>query len=113
MSKILQTVALMVVFGAGLMIAGCGSSESPSNVVNEYHQAIMDKNVDAVMALSAEAGKREDEESLVNVRAQFMKELPPIVKKTIDGDTAKITCKFGPVEQDVDMIKIDGKWKVK
>jgi len=52
-------------------------------------------------------------EAMLPIRKQFMKKLPEVVGEKIDGDTAKVTCKFGPAKQDIDLVKEGGAWKVK
>lgn len=98
------------------LFAGCESAtESPSDVVNQYHQAIWDKNIDAVMEHTAPEVNRSVVESLLEFRSDGMKRsggLPVIVSEEIDGDKAVVRCKFGPVEQDVNLRKVDEAWKV-
>lgn len=40
----------------------------------------------------------------------FSKEIT--LREEVDGDKAVVVCKFGPVEQDVNLRKVDGLWKI-
>ena len=112
-----QIVLLVVALSAILSAGGCGGGKSGSTagVVNQYHQAIMDMDIETVMSLSAPGTDRGKVEALLGFRSEGLKRggLPPIVSEKIDGDTAVVTCKFGPSEQDVELVKVDGQWKVK
>ncbi len=102
-----------IVFG---LFVGCGSSyDSPSEVVEKYHQAIFDKDIETVMSLSAGKDDREFVKEVIEFRSRGMKRsggLPEILDEHVDGDKAIVRCKFGPAEQDVFLRKIDGEWKV-
>jgi len=98
------------------VVAGCGNDEeTPTSVVNKYHQAIMDMDMDVIKTVSAPNADLGKIKSMLEFRANALKKhgLPNVVSESIDGDTAVVRCKFGPMEQDVDLVKVDGTWKIK
>lgn len=107
-----STLFVLILF----LFAGCQSgSKSPSEVVDSYHQAIWDEDVDAVMSYMIPGDSRDYVEQEVARRSQGMKRtggLPPIVSETIDGDKAVVVCRFGPVELDVNLARHEGAWKI-
>jgi hypothetical protein len=101
---------------ACLSVAGCGDdTESPTSVVSKYHQGIIDMDMEAIKAISAPDADLGKIKALLEFRSKALKKngLPQIVSEKIDGDTAVVRCKFGPMEQDVELKKTDGVWKVK
>lgn len=102
-------------FSLVVFVTGCGGGDGPTSVVNKYHQAIIDKDIDAVMACMVADANRKTTEALLEFRSSGMKRggLPEVLEEKITGDTAVVTCKFGPSKQDVKLIKENGKWKVK
>ena len=113
MRRIQISAAGLALAGAVFTVAGCGGGESPTDVVNKHHKAIMAGDIDAVMATMCSSADRKKVESALSFRKEMMKKLPEVVGEKIDGDTAKVTCKFGPVKQDVDLVREGGAWKVK
>jgi len=108
-----MTVGTLALAGAVLAVAGCGGGEGPTAVVNKHHEAIMAGDIDAVMATMSSSADRKKMEAMLPTHKQLMKKLPEVVGEKIDGDTAKVTCKFGPAKQDIDLVKEGGAWKVK
>ncbi len=109
------SVLFCFTFALALFISCETSKEGPSEVVEQYHQAIFDEDVETVMALSAREEEREVVEEIVEFRAEGMRRaggVPEILEEDIDGDNAIVRCKFGPAEQDVYLLKVDGQWKV-
>jgi len=99
-----------------LPLTACGGGgETPTQVVNAYHKALMAKDLDAVMALMVSTADRGKVESLLETRAKGLERagLPPVVEERTDGDKAVVVCKFGPMQQDVNLVKEKGHWKVK
>lgn len=99
-----------------LLLFGCGpETENVEEVVNSYHQAIIDQDVETVMALSVSEEQRNEVQAMIGFRSEGMKRaggLPEIVDVEITGNTAVVRCKFGPTEQNVNLRKIDGEWKI-
>ena len=99
-----------------LSVAGCGDdAESPTSIVNQYHQGIIDMDMEAIKAISAPDADLGKIKALLEFRSKALKKngLPKIVSEKIDGDNAVVRCKFGPMEQDVELKKTDGVWKIK
>ena len=97
------------------VLSGCSKKgSSPTDVVNTYHDAMMKGDVDAVMSVSASSVKRANIESVIKMRSEGLKlgGLPPVVAEKIDGDKATVTCKFGPMKQDMELVRENGVWKV-
>ena len=98
------------------VVSNTGSSVSVvKDVVNKYHQAILDKNLDAAKAMISSDGSKKTLAAMFEIRSNGMKRggLPKILKVAINGDAAVVTCKFGPSEQGVDLVKADGAWLIK
>lgn len=113
----MKTLGLIIsiVFITSIFFSCNSASESPSDVLNKYHQAIWDKDVDAVMELSVPEESRAQVEAIIEFRSEGMKRsggLPVILGEKIDGDKAFVRCKFGPVEQEIKLRKVDGQWRV-
>jgi len=113
MRRMHVAVGTLALAGSVLAVAGCGGGEGPTAVVNRHHEAIMAGDIDAVMATMSSSADCKKMEAMLPLRKQFMKKLPEVVGEKIEGDTAKVTCKFGPVKQDVDLVREGGAWKVK
>ena len=99
-----------------LIACGDGDSDSadPTAVVNAYHQALMDGDADAILALTAGQPERSAVESTIEIRQPGLERggLPDIISHTIDGDSAIVVCRFGPVEQEIHLRREDGTWRI-
>ena len=107
--------AVSVLICTAVLLSGCSKKRSsPTETVNTYHNAMMNGDVDGVMAVSASTVKRADIEAVIEFRSEGLKRggLPAVVAEKIDGNSATVTCKFGPVKQDVGLVLENGAWKV-
>ncbi len=98
-----------------LFLVACGGGGGdPTTTVNAYHQALIDGDVDAALALTAGSPERSAVETTVEIRQPGMQRggLPEIVSHSIDDDRATVVCRFGPVEQEVSLVREDGVWRV-
>ncbi|MDR0864676.1 MAG: DUF4878 domain-containing protein [Candidatus Symbiothrix sp.] len=107
-----------VVLGLGvvlvLVLVGCAAASTPSAVAKKFYEAA-GKNDSKMMAEYATP-------DTVAIMAMFGEKVSGMmaaygkidsVSEVIDGDTAVVTVKFSNGEEsDLDMIKVDGKWKV-
>jgi uncharacterized lipoprotein len=98
-----------------IFVAGCSNNNTPSAVVREFYNAVAENDVKKM-------GQYATPETVgtVSLYGQKMQgyviALGKITNITeeIDGDTAVVTVSFAnDDEQKVDVVKIDGKWKVK
>jgi ABC-type glycerol-3-phosphate transport system substrate-binding protein len=97
-----------------LVLAGCSAASTPSAAAKKFYEAV-EKNDTKMMAEYATP-------ETVSVIAMFGQKVSGMmaaygkidsVSEVIDGDTAVVTVKFSNGEtSDLDMIKVDGKWKV-
>ena len=97
-----------------LFVVGCGGGSSPSSATRKFYDALVKNDVKAMgdvatpetVQLIAMFGEKAS-----GVAAAHGK----ITKTTerINGDTAVVTVTYQDGEtEDVDLIKVDGKWKV-
>ncbi len=111
-----KTIALICSSFFVLFLFGCeAGTENVEEVVNSYHQAIIDQDVDRVMSLSVPEEQRNEVQAMIGFRSEGMKRaggLPEIVDVEISGNTAVVRCQFGPSEQNVNLRKVDGEWKI-
>ncbi len=110
-----KTAVFICIASFVLFLAGCGAGEESKvkDVVNSYHQAIIDQDVDKVMSLSVPEEDRSQVEAIIGFRSEGMQRaggLPEINNVEITGNTAVVRCQFGPAEQDINLRKVDGKW---
>ena len=116
MKGIVKTSSAGVIFLALAFMASCGKkAESPTSVVNRYHQAIIDKDLDTVMSLLAPDANREWAKATMDARSEMMGKLglPPVLGEKIDGESAVVTCKIGPTEVKLNLSLVNGEWKIK
>ena len=95
-------------------IVGCNSNNSPSVVARKFYAAV-EKNDSKAMGEVATS-------KTVQTMAMFGEKASGMVKaygeitettEEIEGETAVVTVKFASGDtQDLDLIKVDGKWKV-
>ncbi len=104
---------MAVMAAAMICLAGCGGS-TPSKSVKSFFTAFAAKN-EAEMAKhsdSTTAKKLAGMHSMLSKeQIEQMKKIE-IVKETIDGDTAVVTIRLDGDEEEVEMIKVDGVWRV-
>jgi hypothetical protein len=98
-----------------ILLASCsGSASSPKAAVQKFYKAI-EKNDSKAMA---EVATPETVQlmAMFGTKIQGMAAANGKVKtitETIDGDTAVVTVTFdNGEEENIDLIKVDGKWKV-
>jgi len=113
---------------AGLLIAGCGGSDAPEDVVDEFFQATADSDAEAFCATLSEASQTqaaetEDVETCeegaekafgsgdFEAAAEMAGDVE-VGEATIDGDSATVTATSGDVEEEVPLVKEDDEWKV-
>jgi uncharacterized lipoprotein len=97
-----------------VLLAGCSAASSPKAAVEKFYKAI-EKNDTKTMAevatpetvqLMAMFGTKVSDAMASYGKIKSMAE-------TIDGDTAVVTVVFeNEEEENFDLIKVDGKWKV-
>jgi predicted negative regulator of RcsB-dependent stress response len=97
-----------------VFIASCGSNDSPSSVARKFYAAV-EKN-DAKAMGQVATPETVQMMAMFGEKASGMVTAMGKIKKTteeINGDTAVVTLTFENGEtSDLDLIKIDGKWKV-
>jgi outer membrane lipoprotein-sorting protein len=103
-------------FGLTILVlaVGCSAANSPKAAVQKFYEAL-EKNDTKAMAKVATT-------ETVQLMAVFGTKIQGMVAasgkiktitETIDGDTAVVTVIFEDEEEsDIDLIKVDGKWKV-
>jgi uncharacterized lipoprotein len=103
--------AVSVVFF--VLLAGCSASNSPSSVVREYYKALEKNDMKALAKVTTEASAKNLAQFATKARDHVVA-LGTIktVTEKIDGDTAVVTVTFENDEEDIDVVKVDGKWKV-
>jgi len=110
-----RILALTCFFGLiGFFAAGCGSP-SPSMVAERFYDALAKGDMETV-------GKYSTSETISSLGPLMSKVQPmvaaygkaKVVSQTIDGDEAVVVIKFANQEdeEEVNLIKVDGKWKV-
>jgi hypothetical protein len=97
-----------------LMLVGCANANTPSSVARKFYEAL-EKNDSKALGQYATA-------ETTQLMAMFGEKIQETLKtngkitqttETIDGDTAVVTITFENGDTtDLDLIKIDGKWKV-
>jgi len=97
-----------------VLIAGCSGNESPSSVTRKFFAAVEKNDAKAMEKVATS-----DTVQLMGMfgeKAQgMMADYGKIESTTqeIDGDTAVVTVTWENGEtEDIDLVKIDGKWKV-
>jgi uncharacterized lipoprotein len=110
MKKKIFIVGLVLI----ILLAGCSAVSSPKTAVEKFYKAI-EKNDSKAMAEVATP-------ETVQLMAMFGTKVAGQVEsygkiksvtETIDGDTAVATVTFeNGEEENLDLVKIDGKWKV-
>ncbi len=118
MRKILAVISV-----AGLVIMTCGGgggAGSPEDAVNGMFTALKNADIDAMMQYMPESERetisdedREMAESMLGMMSDIEFE---ILNSEVDGDNATVTINFtfmgDTQEQDIDLMKENGRWVV-
>jgi hypothetical protein len=126
--KISKLAALMAALclAFGLVVAGCGSSDSPEDVVESFYTALGDGDAGEICDLlsssaqeeaaagedSCEDGVKKAIDSGAAEEALGAADEIEVGEVTEDGDTAKVAVSFGDEESEVPLVKEDDEWKI-
>jgi hypothetical protein len=96
-----------------ILVIGCSAANSPSAVVREYYRALEKNDPKALAKVTTEKSAKNLAQYATKARDHVVA-LGSIktVTEEIDGDTAVVTVTFENDEEKIDVIKVDGKWKV-
>jgi uncharacterized membrane protein YvbJ len=96
-----------------VFLVGCSADNSPSAVVREYYKALEKNDTNALSKVTTPATAKNLAQFATKARDHVVA-LGPIITVTeeIYGDTAVVTVTFENDEEEIDVIKVDGKWKV-
>jgi hypothetical protein len=95
-------------------LSGCSAVvNTPSAVVREYYKAIEKNDPKALAKVTTEKSAKNLSQFSTKAHDHVVA-LGTIktVTEKIDGDTAVVTVTFENDEENIDVIKVDGKWKV-
>jgi ketosteroid isomerase-like protein len=107
---------LAVILVLGLVFASCGGGSSPGDTVKKFYAALEKYDVKGLEATATPEtvqlltlfGGEEKIKKAIKDQGKIT-----IVSETIDGDTATVAVAYeGGDEEEIDLIKVDGKWKV-
>lgn len=124
--------SLVLVVAAGLIIAACGGTSTPSDVVQKVLKAqtsldfgTVKKHVVKDLVPQIEEAEKafetpEVKEAMERLKAAADQVKYDVVKEEIDGDNAKVTVKITALGQEqeqeqeliIPLVKEDGAWKV-
>jgi uncharacterized lipoprotein NlpE involved in copper resistance len=109
MKKMIFAVWVVLV----VLLAGCSAANSPSVVVREYYRALEKNDTKALAKVTTTESAKNLAQFATKARDHVVA-LGAIktVTEEIDGDTAVVTVTFENNKEEIDVIKIDGKWKV-
>ena len=97
-----------------LFVVGCGGGGSPSSAARKFFDALVKNDVKAMEAVATPETVQLI--AMFGEKASGMAAAHGKITKTtekIDGDTAVVTVTYEDGEtEDVDLVKVDGKWKV-
>ena len=129
MKKASALAGICIVIAALIVTAGCGgggeSGATPKQVVEEYMNAALEKDVDTVYGLLSKEDK--EQISLEDLRAEAETELEDVEfsytigDEEVDGDEASVEVILSvdyaegedeEVPQTINLVKEDGEWKV-
>ena len=120
MNKIIKLGTVLASAGIVLFFTGCGSN-TPDNVAKELVDCFRDADFDGVSKLStgdfkkgAEALREvvNDREKAEECKKEFSGKKIEIGSSHIDGDKATISVLVDGKDKRIELIKIDGAWKV-
>lgn len=111
---------------AALLFGGCSASQAddPGLVAKEFFVRLGQMNFDGAAELATEESKQVltmakaflnmvDEKQKIEEQMKLAAANPPqVVETKIDGDTATVQLKIGDETEKVELVKVDGKWKV-
>lgn len=117
---------LAVLFAFALVVAGCGSNDSPEDVVESFYSALSDGDAGEICELlsasaaeSAAEGEESCEEGVQKgidsgdaEEALGVADEVEVGESSEDGDTAEVTVTFGDEEEQVPLVKEDDEWKI-
>jgi len=96
------------------LLAGCSAAGSPKAAVDKFYKAVEKNDAKAI----AEVATPETAQMMTLFGSMAQEQMKKagkykIGKETIDGDTAVVTVNYDNGDEDtVDLVKLDGKWKV-
>lgn len=122
LAALIATLTLALV----LVAAGCGSSDSPEDVVESFYTALGDGDAGEICELlsssaqadaaegedSCEAGVQKGIDSGAAEEALGVADEVEVGEVTEEGDTAKVSVSFGDEESEVPLVKEDDEWKI-
>jgi hypothetical protein len=127
MDKRLLAAAIAIAASA-LLAAGCGGSDEPDAVVEDFYAATADGDAEQLCALVTDetaqsAAEQEDaetceegvEKSFASEGAEEAASLAEDVEvgdATIDGETATVEVSAAGQSDEVNLVKVDDEWKV-
>jgi membrane-bound lytic murein transglycosylase B len=96
-----------------VLMAACSAANSPSAVVREYYRALEKNDAKALakVTTSQTAAILSQFETKAQEHVVSLGAIKTVTEE-IDGDTAVVTVTFENDEEQIDVIKVDGKWKV-
>jgi hypothetical protein len=96
-----------------VLLTGCSGANTPSAVVREYYKAIEKNDPKALAKVTTEKTAKNLAQFATKAHDHVVA-LGKIktVAEEINGDTAVVTVTFENDEENIDVIKVDGKWKV-
>jgi ketosteroid isomerase-like protein len=107
---------LAVVLVLGLVFVSCGGGNTPSATVTKFYASLEKWDVKGLEATATPEvvqmltvlGGEEKIKAAVQEQGKIT-----VVSETIDGDAATVTISYdGGDEEEIDLVKVDGKWKV-
>lgn len=121
MNRMIKLGTILAGAGIGLLVSGCGSN-SPDSVAKELVDCFKAGDFDGVSKLSTGDFKKgaevlrevmkKDGEKVAECKKEFSGKKIEIGDSQIDGDKATISVLVDGKEKRIEMIKIDGDWKV-
>ena len=124
----LAALLATVILALALAVAGCGggSEDSPEDVTESFYSALSDSDAGEVCDLlsnsaaesaaaggdSCEDGFQKALDSGAAQAALGVADDIEVGEAEIDGDSATVTVSSGSQEDEVSLVKEDGKWKV-
>ena len=124
-SKLAALIAALTLAFA-FVVAGCGSDDSPEDVVESFYSALGDGDAGEICDLLSEASQEDAAEGEDSCEAGVQKGIDSgeaeealgvadeveVGEATEDGDTAEVSVSFGDEEAEVPLVKEDDEWKI-
>lgn len=96
-----------------VLLAGCSAANTPSAVVREYYKALEKNDPKALAKVTTEKSAKNLAQFATKARDHVVAlGMIKTVTEEINGDTAVVTVTFETDTEEIDVIKVDGKWKV-